>query len=79
MVGPPFMVMKDTLNSVISNLCNVNSLSDIVEPHETDVLRSNPTSYCHISLPYITGFSITANHTLALHHVSICGVSYSCV
>jgi hypothetical protein len=45
---------------------------------------SNLTPYCHISLLYITKFVIHANHprspthTLALRHVSKCGVSPSC-
>ena len=47
-----------------------------------DVLSSNITTYCHISLPYITSFSINANHkkcqTTLLHYamcLTLCHVS----
>jgi hypothetical protein len=58
-----------TLNSVMS-----------LKPRGMDVRSADLTSYCHISLPYITKFIFNANHqrsqpTFALHHVSICEVS----
>ena len=71
-----------TLKSVISTP-RYHSLSNIPKPYGTDVCSSNLTPYCHISLPYIMNFVINAKqskksaYSLALHHVSICGVSSS--
>ena len=53
-------------------------------PRQRMFIVHSLTPYCHISLPYITNFIINASrqrsqpiHTLALRHVSICGVSPS--
>ena len=70
-----------TLNSI--NLHNVTHSLISQNPKETDVHSSNLTPYCHLPLPYITNFVINATHkkksthTLALRHVSTCGVSPS--
>jgi hypothetical protein len=70
MIGPSFYGCE--VHPKFHNLkpLKCQSLSNILEPHGTDVLSSNPISYCHISLSLVSrGFSITTNHTFALRHV----------
>ena len=56
MVGPSFYGYEGHHEFRNLKSLQCHSLSNILELHGTDVLSSNLTSYCHISLPYITGF-----------------------
>ena len=83
MAGVGF-VGANQLHPTLRNINPHNITHFLISRNPRERIRSsNSTPYCHISLSCITSIVINANqqrsqtHTLALRHLSICGVSSS--